>query len=150
MREQLAAEFGQPFSDRFLPLRTGGKHEFDAVSDDGLVVASVKSASGLTAGGNMPSGKIKDCLAELHYLSLVEAPVRRLGLTTPSFFAIFTAATVDAVAEGVEIVCVPLPADMQLKVDEVVRIASQEVTPAAAAAAVAAEVETELEEASPN
>lgn len=93
VRDQLAAEFGQPFSARVLQLQPGGYHEFDAVSDDGSVVASVKSASGLTSGGNIPSGRIKDCLAELYYLSLVDAPIRRLVLTTPAFFAIFTSKT---------------------------------------------------------
>jgi hypothetical protein len=142
VREQMAAEFGQQFAATFLPLRPGGRHEFDAVSSDGRVVASVKAASGLTAGGKVPTGKIKDCLAELYYLSLVDAPIRRLVLTTPAFFTIFTRATAGAVSEGIEIICVPLPADMQLQVDEVVRLASREVTPAAAAAAVAAELET--------
>ena len=94
----------------------------------------------------MPSGKIKDCLAEVYYLSLIQAPIRRLVLTTPSFFSIFTRATQGAVAEGIAIVCIPLPAEMQLRVDEVVRIASQEVTPAAAVTAVAVEVESDLDE----
>jgi hypothetical protein len=145
VRSQLAEEFGQPFEATFLPLRPGGRHEFDAVSADGLVVASIKSASGLTARGKNPSGKIKDCVAELYYLSLVDARTRRLVLTTPSFFTIFTNSTAGAVADGIDIVCVPLPADMQLQVDQVVRAASREVTPQVAAAAVAAEVESELE-----
>jgi hypothetical protein len=145
VRAQLSEEFDQPFTAEFLSLRTGGRHEFDAVSADRSVVASVKSASGLTSGGRVPSGKIKDCIAELYYLSLVEAPVRRLVLTTPAFFEIFVKATTGAVAEGITIVCLPLPAAIQAQVDEVVREASREVTPAAASAAVAAEVETELD-----
>ena len=66
VREHLAAEFGQTFSARYLALTPGGRHEFDAVSADGLIVASIKSASGLTAGGRIPSGKIRDSLAELY------------------------------------------------------------------------------------
>lgn len=149
VRARLAEEFGQPFKAEFLPLRSRGRHEFDAVASDRTVVASVKSASGLTAGGRIPSGKIKDCLAELYYLSLVDAPCRRLVLTTPGFFDIFMRAATGAIADGIEVVCVPLPADIQEKVDLVVREASREVTPAAAAAAVAAEVETELQDADP-
>jgi hypothetical protein len=76
VRAQLAEEFGQHFTAEFLSLAPGGRHEFDAVAADRSVVASVKSASGLTAGGRVPSGKIKDCVAELYYLSLVEAPTR--------------------------------------------------------------------------
>ena len=102
VRARLGDEFQQPFTADFLPLRPGGRHEFDAVSSDRSVVASVKSASGLTSGGRVPSAKIKDCVAELYYLSLIEAPVRRLILTTPAFFEIFVKRTQGAVAEGIE------------------------------------------------
>jgi hypothetical protein len=129
VREQLAAEFGQPFSATVLPLRPGGRHEFDAVSEDQRIVASVKAASGLTAGGRNPSGKIKDCLAELYYLSLVQAPIRRLVLTTPAFFEIFTRAIVGAVASGIDVVCLPLPTEIQAEVDRVAAVASSEVSP---------------------
>ncbi|MFI5260101.1 MAG: hypothetical protein ACHQ01_10925 [Candidatus Limnocylindrales bacterium] len=129
IRERLALEFGQPFSARFLDLVSGGKHEFDAVSHDQRVVASIKAASGLTSGGRNPSGKIKDSIAELYYLSLVSAPVRRLILTTPAFYGIFKKATTGAVAAGIDVVCVPLPAEIQREVDRVVSAASQEVTP---------------------
>ena len=53
--------------------------------------------------------------------------------------------TEGAVAEGIQIVCIPLPIDIQDKVNKVVELASREVTPGAAAAAVAAEVETALD-----
>jgi hypothetical protein len=145
VRARLGDEFQQPFTADFLPLRPGGRHEFDAVSSDRSVVASVKSASGLTSGGRVPSAKIKDCVAELYYLSLIEAPVRRLILTTPAFFEIFVKRTQGAVAEGIDVVCMPLPAEIQEQVDLVVREASREVTPVAASAAVAAEIETEVD-----
>jgi hypothetical protein len=115
------------------------------VSADGTIVASVKSASGLTAGGRIPNGTIKDGLAELYFLSLVEATTRRLVLTTPAFFQIFTRKLTGAVAEGIDIVCLPLPPDIQRVVDDVVREASREVSPATATTAVAAEVEADIE-----
>ena len=144
IRGRLAEEFSQPFSAQVLLLRPGGRHEFDAVASDRTVVASIKAASGLTSGGRIPDGKIKNCLAELYYLSLVDAPVRRLVLTTPVFYDIFVRKSVGAIADGIEVVCVPLPAAMQQMVDQVVRAASREVSPAASRAAVAAEVEEEL------
>jgi hypothetical protein len=144
VRGHLAEEFGQAFSAEVLALRTGGRHEFDAVAADKSVVASIKSSSGLTSGGNMPNGKVNDCLAELYYLTLVDAPIRRLVLTTPAFFDIFTRRTVGAVSVDIEVVCVPLPPDIQAKVNNVVLAASREMTPGAAASAIAAEVETEL------
>jgi hypothetical protein len=130
VRKELRSRHGLEFSPRFLKLRTGGQHEFDAVSSDGNVIASVKSASGLTAAGNVPDGKIKNCIAELYYLSLVGAPIRILVLTTPAFYEIFTRKMTGAIANGVEVKCIPLPPELQLRVDEVVRTASKEVSPA--------------------
>jgi hypothetical protein len=145
VRDRLSEEFGQTFRKQTLPLAPGGRHEFDAVSVDRRVVASIKAASGLTSGGRVPSGKIKDSLAELYYLSLVDAPVRLLVLTTQAFFDIFTRKTVGAVAEGIRVSCIPLPTEIQRRVDDVVRIASQEVSPGTAAATIAGEIETTTE-----
>lgn len=142
VRVVLQQRHGQTFSARTLRLRTGGSHEFDCVSDDGFVVASVKSASGLTASGKSPSGKIKDSLAELYYLSLIDAPVRSLVLTTPAFYDIFTKVARGAIAEGIAVECIPLPLEIQAQVDRVVRAASAEVTPNFALKTVPFEVES--------
>jgi hypothetical protein len=78
----------------------------------------------------------------------VDAPLRRLVLTTPAFFDIFTRRTIGAISSDIAVVCVPLPPDIQAKVDGVGRVASREVTPAAAAAAVASEIEPQLHDCS--
>jgi hypothetical protein len=141
VRGRLSEEFDQPFTSEFLALRPGGRHEFDAVSADGAVVASVKSASGLTSGGQDAERQDQGLRAELYYFSLVDAPIRRLVFTTPAFFGIFEKVTAGAIADGLEVVCRPLPPEIQQQVDLIVQEASKEVTPAAAAAAVASQVE---------
>lgn len=103
VRGQLEEEYGQPFASMVLPLVPGGLHEFDAVSADGRIVASVKSASGLTASGRNPSGKIKDSIAELYFLSLVNAGSGMLVLTTPAFFEIFTKVMKGKIASNVTV-----------------------------------------------
>jgi hypothetical protein len=129
VRQALSERHGLSFEKQFLPLTTGGRHEFDAVAVDGSIVASIKSASGLTARGNVPSGKITDSIAELYFLSLVEAPRRMLMLTTPEFHQILCKKLEGKVAPGLEIVCEPLPPDVQAKVERVQRNASVEVFP---------------------
>jgi hypothetical protein len=121
-----------------LLLEPGGTHEFDAVSADGSVVAGIKSNSGLTSGGNHPTGKVATCLNKVYYLALVSAPTRLLVLTNPRFHAIFTKATSGAIAPGVEVVLVALPAEMQHEVDQVTKQASGEMAPDASLAAAAA------------
>lgn len=144
VRGELEEEFGQPFSSVVLPLGSGGVHEFDAVSQDRQIVASVKSASGLTATGKIPSGKIMSSTAELYFLSLVDAPSRMLVLTTPAFHEIFCKVMKGKVAPGLYVRCIPLPTEIQLAVDKIVAEASAEVSPALATKAVAAELEAEL------
>ena len=129
VRAVLCEEYGQPFESKFLRLTTGGRHEFDAVSADGQIVTSIKASSGLTSGGRIPSGKIKDSLAELYYLSLVDAPVRILVLTTPAFHELFAHFVKGALPNTIKLRLITLPPDLQREVDVVVAIASREVAP---------------------
>ncbi len=129
VRRALGDRHGVVFEKRRLPLTTGGLHEFDAVAADGSIVASIKTASGLTAGGKVPSGKIKDSVAELYFLSLVDAPVRLLVLTTPAFYEILMRHVAGKLAPGIEIVCEVLPPDVQAEVDSVQRTSSNEIFP---------------------
>lgn len=128
VREQLATEFGVPFRPKVLTLDTGGTHEFDAVSADGVVVAAIKAASGLTSGGKNPSGKIKTAIAELYYLSLVSAPVRLLILTNPEFHALLSRDVVGRLAPGLALKLVPLPTEMAKRVRQIQDEASREVS----------------------
>lgn len=129
VRRALGERHGLLFEKRRLPLTTGGLHEFDAVAADGSIVASIKTASGLTAGGKVPSGKIKDSIAELYFLTLVDAPVRLLILTTPAFHAILMRTIAGKLAPGIEVVCEMLPPEVQAEVDAVQRASSTEVFP---------------------
>ncbi len=149
VRERLAETYGQAFAPRVLRLKPGGAHEFDAVSADGSVVGGIKSNSGLTSGGNHPTAKVATCLNEVYYLTLVSAPTRLLVLTNPHFHAIFTKVTTGAIADGVEVVLVPLPAEMQHEVDQVTKRASREMGPDATLAAAAVVVEEAGEQGGP-
>lgn len=126
VRGELQRRFGQPFASTFLRLITGGEHEFDAVSDDRSIVASIKASSGLTSGGRRPNGKYNDNIAELYYLSLVKAEQRFLVLTSPEFHALLLRKLKDRIAPGLSIMCIPLPEDIQREVDAVVLQASRE------------------------
>jgi hypothetical protein len=126
IRARLEVEFGQPFASTVLALPAGARREFDAVSGDRTIVASIKTSSGLTSGGNLPTGKIKSCIADLYYLSLVLADVRRLVLTNPEFFNIFMNRMEGAIAPGIEVVLSPLGSELQAEVDLVMAAASKE------------------------
>jgi len=139
VRARLAEEYGVAFSKRFLTLNTAGgrKHEFDAVSEHGEIVASIKAMSARTSGGNLPQGKFNNAIAELYYLSLVVAPQRLLVLTDPEFHALLLKKIDGALPEGVSLRCVRLSPEMQAQVDEVVKAASREMSPRVATEIVA-------------
>jgi len=146
VRGHLEERYKQPFRPRALRLRTGRMRGFDAVSDDGRIVASVSTASGLTrGGGNKPSGKINKGIADLYYLSLIDVPIRLLVLTTPAFHDIFVREMTGALAEGIVIECVPLPDQIQLVVDRIVLEASSEVSPAKVDRLLKEQVEVEAD-----
>lgn len=145
IRSVLKTEFGQPFTSQVLELPGGAVREFDAVSADRKVVVSIKTSSGLTSGGNIPGGKINGCIADLYYLSLIDAPVRRLVLTNREFHEIFQRRMAGALPDGVEVRLVSLPADLQDEVDRVIRAASEEIDRGKATQAVAAAIEEDVE-----
>jgi hypothetical protein len=64
IRAWLKDKFGQPFKSVFLPLvgveGTARTHEFDAVSADGMIVCSIKTASWKTSGKNEAREKFKE------------------------------------------------------------------------------------------
>ena len=129
VRAALQKKHGLKFSKQRLHLLTGGVHEFDAVSSDHSIVTSIKSASGFTSGGNLPSGKINSAIAELYFLTLVEAPIRKLILTTEEFHQILSRHLTGKIVNGIELIHIPLPPELQARVTEVQRIAGQEVSP---------------------
>lgn len=130
IRDQLAAKYGVPFRSRRVQLVTGGTHEFDAVSEDGSVVVGIKSSGGKTSGGKIPVGKLKAAIAELYYLSLVQAQTRILVLTDQSFYQILARRLKGAVAPGLDLHWMQLPAGIQDKVQQVQSLASMEMSAA--------------------
>jgi hypothetical protein len=111
VRTELERIHGVPFTSQHLTLTTGAKHEFDAVSVDRQIVASIKSLSGKTSGGKRPAAKYSTCLAELYFLSLVAAPKRILVLTTPDWHTMFVTYIEGRQHPGVEIELIKLPPD---------------------------------------
>jgi hypothetical protein len=126
IRAQLEARYGQSFESKILRLQPGGGHEFDAVSEDGSVVASIKTSSGLTSGGNHPVGKVAACLNDIYYLSLIGAKVRLLILTNPEFHSLFMKTSQGKIASGIEVELMALPLDIQVDVDAISKRASDE------------------------
>lgn len=86
----------------------------------------MKAHSGATSSGGIPSAKINSALLEIYFLMLVPADERILVLTNPEFFAIFNRSTKGRVVPEVRVELMPLPLEMQTRVDAVTKRASDE------------------------
>lgn len=122
---------GHTFTEKPLPLRrkkdnTSAIHKFDAVSGDNTIVASIKSHSWLTSGGNLPSGKIAQIYRSLYFLSLADAKVKLLILTDREAYNGFLKESDGKLAEGVGIIFCPLQPELQATVYKVTEKARQE------------------------
>ena len=128
VRAALAARFGQAFTKIRLTLPTGGLHEFDAVSADRSIVASIKSSTGLTSGGKNPSGKIHSSVAEMYFLSMITASRRLLILTDADFHRILTKTMNAKIGHDIELLLIPLPETLQKVASAAHRLASEEIS----------------------
>jgi len=134
VRKELEKDYpGHTFTEKKLPLRrkrdgTYAVHEFDAVSEDSSIVASIKSHSWLTSGGNVPSGKIGEIYQSLYFLSLVDAKTKLLILTDRGTYEGFLRVSDGKVAEDIEIKLCPPPPELQVVVRKVTQKASQEMS----------------------
>jgi hypothetical protein len=132
VRKELEKNYpGHIFTEKELPLRKRksgeyAKHRFDAVSEDGKIVASIKSHSWLTSGGKLPSGKIGQIYQSLYLLSLVDAKTKLLILTDKETYEGFTAMSDGKIADGIYTKLYPLPPKIRLLVDKVRQKASEE------------------------
>lgn len=107
-REWLQNEFNIPFSKRNLRVgwKSDGKpamHNFDLVSEDGQIVAEVKSHQ-LTKSGNIQSGKISDAYSACLMLEKATARKKFLVLTDSRFYEIFTHYSDGKISKKIEIV----------------------------------------------
>jgi len=127
VRDWLAQQFpGYSFSKQSLGLITGGKHEFDAVSQDRSIIAGIKAHSWKTKSGNLPSGKYAQLYQELYFLSLAEASKKFLILTNEDMHKDFVKRSQGKLAKGIDVIFCRLPLQMRVKVEGVQAAASRE------------------------
>lgn len=128
VRSWLKNQYGVEFGKNALPLRDcEGKHEFDAVSSNGKIVAEIKSASGWTSGGKHPSGKRASAFEQLYFLSLAKADTKLLIITDAEFFEIMKARTAGIIPADIILVKCTLPAHLAEMVHSITSEASKEI-----------------------
>jgi len=131
-RNALPEKFGQQFTKRSLLLKTGGEFSFDAVSEDGKMVAVISTSAGKTSSGKVATGNVLKIRSDMLWFYMLERqPERSLLVFTEQ-------SVIDLISEQkkkgrfpaeFELVKVTLPPDLAAKVAASQKVASEEVSP---------------------
>ena len=126
----MSREYGQQFQKRRVRLTSGGLFEFDAVSMDGSIIASVATSKKKGASGKNAIGSIHKVCCDMFYMLLVDTKRRIQILTEQDMFEHWQK-EVDGgrVPSIIEFVHVELPVDLDARLKGARRKASEEVSP---------------------
>jgi hypothetical protein len=127
----MPATFGQQFRRERLRLESGGVFDFDAVSSDDQVVASISTSGGKTSSGKLAVGKLHKLRADMLFLIMVNAERRLMVLTEPDMYELcLKEQNGGRVPTGIEFHLVALPLELKNKLVKAREAASLEVRPA--------------------
>jgi len=87
VRQQwMPPHFGMNFYRERLKIRSGGVFDFDAVSGDKSIVATISTSGAKTSGGKYAVGKILKIRSDMLFLTMVEAKRRVVVLTEQDMY----------------------------------------------------------------
>jgi hypothetical protein len=118
-RSWMPSQYGARFSRERLPLRSGGVFDFDAVSNDHSIVATISTSGAKTSSGNHAVGKILKLRSDMLFLTMVDAKRRIIVLTEQDMcdqcgkeFA------GGRVPQEIEFVCAEIPSELRARLVE--------------------------------
>lgn len=130
----LPQAFKQPFTKRRVRLTPGGEFEFDAVSRDARVIATISTSRSRTRSGRPGHGKFNKIRSDILFLTLARARRRVVVLTEADMFAACQSQkTAGRLPRNVEFVLVRVPTTLASRLRRARRKSSREVAPAGAA-----------------
>ncbi len=123
-------EYGQRFRRERLKLRSGGVFDFDAVSDDGKIVASISTGGSKTASGKYAVGKMMKIRSDLYFLLLIEAERKVVVFTEQDMVDQFKQEVEGGrVPSEIEFAFAEIPDELRRRLEKAREKASKEVTP---------------------
>ena len=129
-REWMPREHGQRFHRERVALSCGGVFDFDAVSDDGSIVANISTSGAKTASGNHAVGKMLKVRSDIYFLLLAHGERKLMVLTEEDMYAQWRKEVENGRVPGmVEFVHVPIPDELGERLKMSRRRASHEVSP---------------------
>src|ERR1035441_2071195 len=87
VRQQwMPTKFGMNFNRDRVRLSPGGVFDFDAVSGDKKIIATISTSGAKTAGGNYAVGKMLKIRSDMLFLTIVEVKQRIVVLTEQDMY----------------------------------------------------------------
>ena len=128
IRSWLSAIFpSHTFREQPVMLTTGHSYNFDAVSEDGSIVAAILCNRAKTRTGRENTGGVRKALAELAYLKQTTSVAQRVMVfTDPEFGELIRRRANRAGTENVRIIVCALPTNMESLLCEILNEASYE------------------------
>lgn len=129
-REWMPKFFGQQFYRERMPLSSGGVFDFDAVSADKTIVASISTSGARTARGKHAVGKLMKLRSDMLFLLLCEAPRKVMVLCEADMYGRCQLEREGGrVPKEIEFVHAPLPEELAIKLLAARKVGSDEVSP---------------------
>lgn len=126
----MAEQYGQPFHRERVRLSSGGVFDFDAVSADRRIAASISTSGAKTASGKHAAGKLFKIRSDMLFLMLADVSQRLMVLTERDMFDLcLKERGAGRVPSSIEFVHVPLPPDLCDRLAAARRGCSEEVAP---------------------
>lgn len=85
-KQWMPSQFGMTFYLERLKIRSGGVFDFDAVSSDKCIVATISTSGAKTSGGKHAVGKILKLRSDMLFLTMVETKRRVVVLTEQDMY----------------------------------------------------------------
>lgn len=127
----MPTEFAQPFFRERVRLRSGGVFDFDAVSADQSIVATISTSNATTSSGKNAVGKLMKLRSDMLFL-LLAAPKRALMVLTEKdmYDAMQKERAGGRVPPEIEFYCASLPAELAERLRSAKVASAVEVSPA--------------------
>ena len=126
-RNWMGPQYGTSFSRERLRLRSGGVFDFDAVSLDQSIVATISTSGSKTAGGKYAVGKMLKLRSDMLFLTMVNAKRRIMVLTERDMCdQCENELKSGRVPPEIEFVCAALPDEMRARLIAARKKASDE------------------------
>jgi len=130
-REWMPRALGQKFHRERLYLSSGGVFDFDAVSEDHKIIATISTSGAKTATGKHAVGKLLKIRSDMFFLLLVPNVQRRIVILAEGDMVELCRKEVEGgrVPTSIEFVHAEIPEALATKLKSARMIASREVSP---------------------